>query len=180
MSSDCAIIRSMSEIWDVVDLNHTPVGMTVQRGHEAMQWLKDQGYYHVVVLGFIISHRKLIVTRRALGKSAGGYYEVTGGSVLAGENSMDAIKREWKEEIGYDPTDHMVLPLPSFVHHVDIYDPFVVFDDDTDFTNPILQKEEVDQLILMDDHQLDQIIKDKKAVDCLIYYRDQIHQWLNQ
>ena len=170
----------MLEIWDAVHLDHTLTGLTVQRGKDGMKWLREHGFYHVVVLGFIISHHHLILTRRSINKSAGGYYETTGGSVLANEKSVDAIKREWKEEIGYDPKDHMVKSLRPYVHDVDIYDPFVVFDDDIDLNDLSLQKEEVDELIVVDEHRLDQIIKDKKAVDCLILFQDQIHQWLNK
>lgn len=175
-----AIIRCMDELWDAVSLDHVKRGYTIRRNDEGFNQLRNNGVYHVVVIGFIITRHHLVLSRRAMGKAASGYYEATGGSVISGETSLQAIIREWKEEIGYEPKDHMVIPMGSYIHDITIYDVFVVFDDDYDFTTVSLQESEVDQIILANINQIDALIQEKKAVDCLIVYRNQINTWLNQ
>ena len=179
MLCGCAIIQCMSELWDAVDIDHRITGHTICRNDQGIQWLNDHGYYHVIVLGFIITKKHLVLSRRAPGKLAAGYYEVSGGNVLHGETSVEAIKREWKEEIGYDPKDHMVQPLQSSVYDVNIYDPFVVFDDTFDPTKACLKEDEVEQILLVDKDQFNQLIQSKQVVDCLFVYQDQINQWLS-
>ena len=166
------------EKWDIVDIDHHPIGQTINRDPQATTWLVDHGYYHVVVLGFIICDHHLIVTRRAKGKSAAGYWEVSGGSVLAGESSLDAIQRELKEEIGYSVDSSKIQPLDTYVSNSDLIDPFVIIDDTFKISNMTLQASEVDQIDAIDYSRLNRLIDEHKAVDCLIIFRDHIKTWL--
>jgi len=87
----------MSELWDIYDKNKKKTGRTIER--EGVQ-LKE-GEYHIVVTGVIInSENKILISKRAPHKKYGLMWECSGGSILAGETSLEGILREIKEEIG--------------------------------------------------------------------------------
>lgn len=85
------------ELWDVYDSERKPLHKTHVRGRPMAK-----GEYHVVVFAWIVNSRgELLLTRRAPEKeSFPNLWAVTGGSVLAGENSRHAIAREVFEETG--------------------------------------------------------------------------------
>ncbi len=86
------------EIWDILDKNGNRKGYTHERGKP----LTD-GDYHLVVEVFVTTpDKKLLLMRRHPDKSFGDTWELTGGSVVAGENSLTAVQRELAEETGID------------------------------------------------------------------------------
>jgi len=86
----------MEELWDIYDANRNSTGRTHRRG-DPMQ----PGDYHLVVHVWIRSGEKYFITRRAPEKEVAPLiWEVTGGSALAGEDSLAAALREVKEETG--------------------------------------------------------------------------------
>ena len=86
------------ELWDLLDGDRNPLGKTHPRGR---QYPMPVGTYHTVVTVFTVdSQGKLLLTRRAPRKMYGGYWEVTGGSGIAGEDSLTSAARELREETG--------------------------------------------------------------------------------
>ena len=87
------------EIWDLYDKNKTLIGKTHTRGDE----LPD-GCYHLVVHVWIKNslNQYLITQRAANRKTYPLMFENVGGSVLAGESSIQGAVREVKEEVGLD------------------------------------------------------------------------------
>ena len=88
------------EYWDIYDSNKQRTGRTMQRNDFTMK----EGDYHLTVLGVIRrTDGKYLITQRALNKHwAAGWWEVSGGGVMAGEESADAVRREVLEETGLD------------------------------------------------------------------------------
>ena len=88
------------ELWDIYDVNKQLTGRTMQRE----DWHMKPGDYHLTVQGVIRRpDGRFLITRRDMNKSwAAGWWEVSGGGVLAGETSEQAIKREILEETGVD------------------------------------------------------------------------------
>lgn len=88
------------ELWDIYDENKQLTGRTMKRN----DWSMKPGEFHLTVLGVI--HRpdgKFLITQRVMTKSwAPGWWEVSGGGVMAGETSEQAIQREIREETGLD------------------------------------------------------------------------------
>ena len=81
---------------DVYDANRRPTGKIHRRG---TFW--KPGEYGLVVCVWVYDGKgKLLLTRRAPGKSYAGTWENSGGAVRAGENSLQAIARELREETG--------------------------------------------------------------------------------
>lgn len=88
------------EYWDIYDENKEPTGRTMRRN----DWNMKPGDYHLTVLG-VIRHTdgRYLITKRVMTKSwAPGWWEVSGGGVMAGEDSRAAVSREVREETGLD------------------------------------------------------------------------------
>ena len=85
------------ELWDLYDKARQPLGKTHVRGVPL-----KKGEYHLVVFVWVFnSQGQVLMTKRAPEKqSYPNLWEHTGGSVLAGESSLAAIRRELFEETG--------------------------------------------------------------------------------
>lgn len=84
------------ELWDVLDENRSPTGITIKRGETL-----EKGQYHLVVHVWIKNSRgEYLITKRAPGKGFPNMWETTGGSAVAGDDSLAAALRETKEETG--------------------------------------------------------------------------------
>lgn len=88
------------ELWDIYDKDKKRTGRTMKRN----DWSMKEGDYHLTVLGVIErTDHKFLITKRVMTKSwAPGWWEVSGGAAMAGEDSKDAVIREIKEETGLD------------------------------------------------------------------------------
>lgn len=91
------------ELWDIYNVNKERTGRTMKRN----DWNMQPGDYHLTVLGVIKRpDGRFLITRRVLTKAwAPGHWEVSGGAAMAGEDSIDAVRREIKEETGIDVTN---------------------------------------------------------------------------
>ena len=80
------------ELWDIYDRDKQRTGRTMKRN----DWHMQPGDFHLTVLG-VIRHTngKYLITKRVMTKAwAPGSWEVSGGAAQAGEDSLDAVKRE--------------------------------------------------------------------------------------
>lgn len=81
---------------DIYDENRKLTGRVHKRG---TPW-KNGEYGLVVCVWVHDGHGKLLLTRRAKGKSFAGTWENSGGAAKAGEDSLTAVVRELYEETG--------------------------------------------------------------------------------
>lgn len=88
------------ELWDIYDSNKQRTGRTMKRN----DWCLKDGEYHLTVLGVVERcDGTFLITRRVMTKAwAPGWWEVSGGAAMAGEESEDAVMREIREETGLD------------------------------------------------------------------------------
>ena len=88
------------EKWDLYDQRRARTGETMVRGEQV-----PPGRYHLVVdVLFVNSRGETLLQRRADEKDQyPGYWSVTGGSAVKGENNHGAAVRETKEEMGFTP-----------------------------------------------------------------------------
>ena len=92
----------MAEFWDIYDENRNKTGKLAERDEYEF---KD-GEYHIVVTGIIFNSKyEILISKRASWKKYGGLWECNGGSILAGETSLEGILRELKEELGISFTE---------------------------------------------------------------------------
>lgn len=116
------------EYWDIYDKDKKRTGRTMKRN----DWCLQEGEYHLTVLGVVVRpDGRFLITRRVMTKSwAPGWWEVSGGGVMAGEESRDAVVREVREETGLDVsgcgdgylfTYHRENPGEGDNYFVDVY-----------------------------------------------------------
>lgn len=89
---------SSDELWDVLDENRNPTGRLHRRGD-----FLPKGDYHLVVLVLLENGKgEFLITKRAPTKGYGNMWETTGGSAVAGDDSLTAALREVREETGFE------------------------------------------------------------------------------
>ena len=97
------------ELWDLLDQNRNPLGITHPRGR---QYPMPPHTYHTVVTIFTVdAQNRILLTLRAPTKGMyPNYWEFTGGSGVSGEDSLTSAHRELLEETGIDcPCEELVL-----------------------------------------------------------------------
>lgn len=84
------------EVWDVYDADRRPTGRTHRRG----DFLPAGDYHLVVEIWIQRGDGKVLLTKRSPNKGYPGMWEMTGGSAVAGDDSLTAALREVQEETG--------------------------------------------------------------------------------
>lgn len=125
------------ELWDVYDKNRKLTGRIHRRGDDLLP-----GEYHLVVHVWIRNKAgQFLMTRRSPNKGFPLLWESTGGSAVAGDDSLTAALREVKEETGLvlEPgSGRIVLQYSGADYHGDVW----LFDQDFDLADVILQEGE--------------------------------------
>lgn len=139
----------MAELWDVYDVNRTPIGRTHVRGEPLAP-----GDYHLVGDVWTVNfENKVLLTQRHPSKPKGLMWECTGGAIQAGESSLCGAVRELREETGLraDP-ENLYL-----IHSIRLKDRFVdTYAVRMNFALPqvVLDEQETVQAILVDWEEL--------------------------
>ncbi|WP_313165050.1 NUDIX domain-containing protein [Sedimentibacter sp.] len=145
------------EIWDVYDKDRNLTGRTHRRGDP----LADGDYHLVVHVWIQNSKGEFLITKRTPNKGFPNMWESTGGSAVAGDNSLDAAAREVKEETGIDVLQEngkVIFTIQRDDNYCDVW----LFKQDFDIENIVLQpnetcdarwssKEEIRQMIVSGD-----------------------------
>ncbi len=125
------------ELWDLYDENRNPTGRLHRRG-EALQ----PGDFHLVVHVWLKNSRgQFLLTKRSPNKGFPNMWESTGGSALAGDDSLAAALREVREETGLqaDPErGSLVMSFRGEEAFVDVW----LFRQDFDLEDVVLQEGE--------------------------------------
>lgn len=124
----CFVIHervALLEYWDLYDKNRKPLNKIHQRGIPL-----NDGEYHIVVCVITInSKNELLLTHRDPSKEIHpDLWEITAGSAISGETSINAAARELFEETGIDVSEDELIMLDTVVGNtkgrfafVDIY-----------------------------------------------------------
>lgn len=147
------------ELWDIYDKNKQRTGRTMRRN----DWCLKDDEYHLSVLGVIVRpDGKFLITKRVMTKQwAPGWWEVSGGAVLAGEESEAAVKREILEETGLDVSGciggyqfsyHRENPGKGDNYFVDIYRYEMDFSEE----DVRIQEEETSDFMIADISQIEE------------------------
>ena len=116
---------------------------------------------------------KLLLTRRAPGKTVAGTWENSGGAVKSGENSRQAIVRELFEETGIQATEEEFEFLESGQDRKTHYD-FYCLRRQVDLKDVVLQPGETDNVMWATFQQVHQMI-DRKEI-CNVIARQFLRQ----
>lgn len=99
----------LAERWDLLDRNRIPTGKTLCRGEKI-----PSGICHIVVMGWIVNRKgEFLISRRCPEKTSPLLWETTGGAKQAGEDSLKAVIREIREEVGIDVSKNRPVFLGS-------------------------------------------------------------------
>lgn len=167
------------ELWDLYTENRLLTGKTHIRGKEI-----PEGYYHLVVHVWIKnSNGQYLISQRSASRPASPLmWECVGGSVLAGENSLEGAVREVKEEVGLDldpASGTLVRSVTGRVHHGvkfrDILDIWV-FPYNGTVSLESATTDEVAQVQWMTPAQIGVLLESGQMVDTLSYFSKEIHQ----
>ena len=86
----------MQELWNIVDEYGNKTGRLHVRGTPM-----KKGEYHLAVSVWIINNKgEFLISKRTPTQIVPNMWETTGGSAIAGENSLNAALRETREELG--------------------------------------------------------------------------------
>jgi len=130
----------MSELWDLYNEKREKTGYTLSRGTPI-----PKGQYHLVVSAWIVNSKgQYLLSQRHPDKTYPYFWECTGGSVLASEDSMQGALREVKEELGIelDARNGKLIYQTRREQSQDFYDVWL-FHADTDIAKINFQQSEV-------------------------------------
>ena len=156
------------ELWDLYTRDRQLTGRTHRRGDPI-----PEGCYHVAVHVWIVNSKGeyLISQRSAARRAFPLYWETTGGSAIAGEDSLTAALREAKEEVGVDldpAQGKLIASLIREVYH-DIADVWLFrYDGEVHLENSTTA--EVDQVKWMTRTEIGELARTDKWVHNLDYF----------
>ena len=105
----------MGELRDIYDEHKKKTGRTIERGGTIRL---EKGEYHIVVTALIMNTKnEILISQRAENKKYGLIWECNGGSILAGETSLEGMIREVKEELGIEFTKKEAIFLKEIKDH---------------------------------------------------------------
>jgi len=144
------------ELWDILDENRNETGRVVERGKSM-----NTGEYHLVVFAIIINSKgQFIISKRTPNKTYPNTWEFTGGSALAGEDSLSAILREVKEELGVELIKRNGKVLKTIKYDTGSYFADVwLFEQDVDIHDVACQPEEVSEARIVTKKEIIKLIK---------------------
>ena len=150
---------SSNELWDVLDENRKPTGRLHRRGD-----FLQKGDYHLVVLVLLENSKgEFLITKRAPNKGYGNMWETTGGSAVAGDNSLTAAMREVREETGFEvkvEDGHLVHSWQGSEVFVDIWH----FRCDLDIEKAVLQEGETCGIMYATPETIEELYREGKFV----------------
>lgn len=114
------------ELWDLLDENGNNTGKTHERSENL-----PKGMYHLGVDIWIMnSDDELLIQKRSLQKMVNpGLWAMTCGSVLAGETSKEAAKRETMEELGIEVEESKLEFINRFKTNIAFIDTYILKQD---------------------------------------------------
>ena len=125
------------EIWDVYDLERNLTGRT----HRRIDALAEGDYHLVVFIWLRNSKGEYLISKRAPNKGYPNMWENSGGSAVAGDDSLSAAIREVKEELGLDVNPEKGKMIFTAIREDSFFDVWL-FEQDFDLKDIVLQENE--------------------------------------
>ena len=114
----------MCEKLDIYNENKIKTGKIIERKEEVT--IEKNEFVLAVQCWIINTKNEILLTKRKLDKKFGGMWEPTSGLVKSGEDSIQGIKRELKEEIGIEIEDKELKLLKTVKGEETIRDIYII------------------------------------------------------
>ena len=149
----------MKEIWDAYDRFHRKTGEFIVRGEKI-----PEGARHLVVHMIYYNDKgEILIQKRSSKKElAPGVWAFTGGSALAGEDSLAACIRETREELGFEPDMSDAELILSFSRK-DCFTDVYLIKTDINEAQLMLQESEVDEARWFNKSEFYDLLKENGA-----------------
>lgn len=146
------------ELWEVLDDKGNPTGEIMEK-YDKMFF--DRGLYHLGSDVWIInSENKILIQKRSENKRLEpNVWAMTGGSVIVGENSLETIVREAKEELDIT-IDSNKLKLITKFKTGNVWIDTYILKNDYDISKMKFQKEEVSDARWATWKEIDELVKE--------------------
>ena len=148
---------TMAELWDVLDEYCNKTGRLCERGP------MEQGEYHLVIHVWIMNEKgEFLISKRTSNKPFPNLWECTGGSAVAGDDSISTAIKEVKEELGIT-LDHKNGQL--FKHYTRHFE-----DGSGDFVDVWLFRQTADlsEVVFQIDETCDAMLANKDKINQMI------------
>lgn len=158
----------MAELWDLYDQSGRKTGRLHERGTPI-----PEGYFHKIIHVWIKNGEgRYLMSQRHPLKSFPMMWECTGGSVLAGEDSLTGALREVREELGVvlDREDGELFKAERQDRHQVFYNVYLFHYEQKEPFH--LQKEEVVDARWMKPDEIRQLAHAGELMPMLYYYED--------
>lgn len=144
------------ELWEVLDDKGEPTGEIMKKYD---QKVFDRGLYHLGSDVWIInSENKILIQKRAESKRLEpNVWAMTGGSVILGENSLETIVREAKEELCID-IDPLKLKLVTKFKTGNVWIDTYILKNDYNLSKMKFQIEEVSDAKWATWNEIDELV----------------------
>lgn len=156
-------LKDSFEYWDVYDKNRNRTGKIISRYDFFHK--KDLGYHLCVHVWIKNDRGEWLISKRTPNKSFPLLWECTGGSVLAGESSIEGALREVKEELGINLNSAKGYIFKSIVREVyhDFCDVWV-FEHNCELKEVVFQENETCAAMWASNDELNELINTKQFV----------------
>lgn len=150
------------ELWEVLDENGNPTGEIMEKYDKRVF---DRGLYHLGSDVWIInSENKILIQKRSANKRLEpNVWAMTGGSVIVGENSLETIIRETKEELGIN-VDANKLKLITKFRTGNVWIDTYILKCDYNISKMKFQKEEVSDAKWATWDEINELVKEGKFI----------------
>lgn len=154
------------EYWDIYDKKGKKKNRIVKKGTP----LKSHEY-HIIVEGWIqVSEKDFIIQQRSFNKKKfpGMWYCSVSGSVIAGEEPLEGMIRETREELGIDILEENIFLKRIITENSCIFYIYHI-KQEVAIKDIVLQKEEVEDVKIVDYDEIKNLISKGKFIH-LEYY----------
>ena len=152
------------EKWDLYDENGKKIGKTINRGEKM-----EPNEYHISVHIWIINkdNEFLIQKRSPNKKKFPNMWSMTGGAVLAGENSEQACIRETMEELGVELSHNEIKKVGTIKRENGLVDIWIAYKD-FDAKGLKLQIDEVSEAKWSNMTEIEELLKEKQFTPSVV------------
>ena len=168
------------EFFDVFDKNRKPLNKILPRGSKLQEIEFNQG----AEIWIINRDNEFLISQRSINKSHPNLWECPGGCSIAGENTLQTIKREILEELGIDLNNKEPLFIDTILYKSQFVDIYIIKLNKLNLDDLILQKDEVQNAKFVSITNLEKMINNKELVQSVgkryYYVKDKLNEYIKK